>query len=699
MHHREGARSDDNEQAINKRLDFYQQTTKPLIERMKSELSKNAITIGTDKDSKSTSLYLYTKLQRIAPIHELLKIECQINPEKPVVNPGIKAISRFGIMSQLWQTGLDEYKAIEALQKNHKTNNFSFSLLGKEVFYLETAAEVSEVLKAKSTLGQVYRQFSLAAGLKHDFVATDIHESSAYRLADHKVNVWKLIHTSLSQALKEDKKRIEHLIDKYLNKIFLAEKTFDLDTTFDAFFTSFWSEYLLGSHISLESYQENRQSILTAMKHCFYNSKYKGIDPTGLSSLIYSYAVSDQLAEAKDKLNEFISKSTPDSLVHRFKSILETININEQLDLDEETITQIVADNAFDLIFEPDFLENVIYEALVSAIKENADLHEPKARKKVYDEGMQNGYLFPIRSRVLQEPVALADGTILPSGSTVYLNMKQAELYHSAGARRCVGQTYTHYFKEHFFNRLQSIDFKVKAITYPQERQTGDKSVPVSPERYQVSWRLKRDEAMRHLSFHDYKGSTFFDVLSLYKNPALNAQIVKQLTLKINRYLQKNELDLNDTVIGTSEVRGIPVASQVAADLQLPLYIIRKKGGYKMSDNEVFTESYSKGYGDPDEVELPIEQVKSLAGKKIIFLDDGLASGHSALACTKLLERNCTDDKEPAKVVMVLALLQHDYVKTDPKLSEHRLVKTLFDCRGRAPQPKEPEVVSQKGYN
>jgi len=36
-----------------------------------------------------------------------------------------------------------------------------------------------------------------------------------------------------------------------------------------------------------------------------------------------------------------------------------------------------------------------------------------------------------------------------------------------------------------------------------------------------------------------------------------------------------------------------------------------------------------------------------------------------------------------------MALLKHDYVKADPKLSEHRLVKTLFDCQSGSSEPKD----------
>lgn len=692
LQHRESERLDDNAKAIEKRLAFYRSTTQPLLDTIKEELKKRAITVNTNASVQATSLSLYTQLQRIPEVHEVLKAKVEEESPILVTNSSVRPIWAYSALSQFWQTG-STFSTIDGLQKGYATQNFSFSMLGRQVVYLETTPEVKAVLEARSDLGPVYRHFSIAAGLKHDFVATSSHDPSSYRLADSGVNIWKLIHNAFGLAVKRDKDRIEHLIDKHLDHTFFAEKTFDLDVTFDKFFCSFWSEYLFGPKVSVDRYMDERERILAAMKHCFYNNSFKSLDVTGLSSLLFSYGVRNEINQVKEKIKKFIEQSTPDSLVQRFKMTLDSLNKSEELGLSLETINEILADNIFDLIFEPDFLENVLYEALVTAVKENADLHDEKARKYVYSHGMKQGFLFPVRSRVLEESVTLADGTVLSAGSMVYLNLKKAGLYHSEGARRCVGQAYTHYFKEHFFNRLQAVEFKVKGITYPAERK-GSEEVPISPERYHVSWRLKRDEAMRHLPSHDYKGKKFFDVLSLHQKPDLNALMVRQCVLKINRFTQKHNLNLDDLVIVTPEVRGVPIASQVASQLGLPLYIIRKKGGYKMTASDVYTESYDKGYGDPDAVELPTKQIKELVGKKIVFIDDGIASGKSAMACIKLLEEHFAAGEEAATVPMILTLLKHDYTPVDPLLTQHSLVKTLFDCKSSAPTASLSEKSS-----
>lgn len=47
--------------------------------------------------------------------------------------------------------------------------------------------------------------------------------------------------------------------------------------------------------------------------------------------------------------------------------------------------------------------------------------------------------------------------------------------------------------------------------------------------------------------------------------------MVQQCVLKIKRFMQKNGLELKDIIIATLELRGIPIAAQVAQQLHRPL--------------------------------------------------------------------------------------------------------------------------------
>jgi len=68
---------------------------------------------------------------------------------------------------------------------------------------------------------------------------------------------------------------------------------------------------------------ETRAQLLQTMHYCFYNNYYKGLDPFGLSSYLYSFVVFKELNKAKEKIQTFIDHATSDSLVQHFKTALQ----------------------------------------------------------------------------------------------------------------------------------------------------------------------------------------------------------------------------------------------------------------------------------------------------------------------------------------------------------------------------------------
>ncbi|MDP3268334.1 MAG: hypothetical protein Q8M40_04730, partial [Legionella sp.] len=335
----------------------------------------------------ATSLYLYSRLQGITSLHAALpledKAEKKLNPHSE-----IKAIWATSVFSSLWKNPT-EYAAIAKLQNEYQTRNFTCSILGKRIAYLETPKEVTQILNAKTSLGWSYQHFSSAAGLHKEFVAQNKSHDNVH---------WKHIHNAMGDLLKKDATRIKSLIEKHVINCFLKEKNFELDLTFDHFFTGFWAEYLLGSKLALASYQETRQHVLEAMNYCFYNNSYKAFDPTGLTSYLSSFAVRGSLNKAREQMKQFIQQASSDSLIKRFESSIRKQYETEQIGISINEIDEMLLDILFDFFLIPDFLENVLYETLVNAITEHADLHVDKIRKQMYERGRDKGYLFPIRA-------------------------------------------------------------------------------------------------------------------------------------------------------------------------------------------------------------------------------------------------------------------------------------------------------------
>ena len=87
-----------------------------------------------------------------------------------------------------------------------------------------------------------------------------------------------------------------------------------------------------------------------------------------------------------------------------------------------------------------------------------------------------------------------------------------------------------------------------------------------------------------------------------------------------------------DKVAGI-EARGFVIGGALAKELGVGFVMIRKKGKLPF---KVEKETYMKEYG-PDVMEIHVDAVKQ--GEKILLIDDLIATGGSALAACRLIEK------------------------------------------------------------
>tara|TARA_B100000676_G_C18087359_1_gene856211 strand:- start:4921 stop:5427 length:507 start_codon:yes stop_codon:yes gene_type:complete len=121
------------------------------------------------------------------------------------------------------------------------------------------------------------------------------------------------------------------------------------------------------------------------------------------------------------------------------------------------------------------------------------------------------------------------------------------------------------------------------------------------------------------------KGILFYDISPLFNEPSVFKAVIEELKIKI-------ELWRPDALVGV-ESRGFLFAIPLALQMNIPFSMIRKKGKLP---GKIISEEYDLEYG------TDIIEIKSnafLSGERVVIIDDLLATGGTAAACTRLLEK------------------------------------------------------------
>lgn len=136
--------------------------------------------------------------------------------------------------------------------------------------------------------------------------------------------------------------------------------------------------------------------------------------------------------------------------------------------------------------------------------------------------------------------------------------------------------------------------------------------------------------------------------------------------------------DMNITSVFGLDARGFVFGPQIASALDIPFYMIRKKG--KLC-NAIVGDSYSKEYGGDGEDGKDVLTVsRSIASnpqalERCLIIDDLIATGGTLMASMNLLTSNGCTVVECACIVELLALAGGDLVrKTYPSTTVYTLM-------------------------
>jgi adenine phosphoribosyltransferase len=148
-------------------------------------------------------------------------------------------------------------------------------------------------------------------------------------------------------------------------------------------------------------------------------------------------------------------------------------------------------------------------------------------------------------------------------------------------------------------------------------------------------------------------GVNFFDICSIVEHPAAFAWTVNRFSVACG------ESDVEALV--SPDARGFLWGSAVSFAMRLPLHLARKPGKLP---GEIVTESYAYEYS---ETAISMQTGCELQGKRVMVLDDVLATGGTALAIVRLL---CSHFGVRAENILVGAVISLEFLGGSRALKE-----------------------------
>lgn len=136
---------------------------------------------------------------------------------------------------------------------------------------------------------------------------------------------------------------------------------------------------------------------------------------------------------------------------------------------------------------------------------------------------------------------------------------------------------------------------------------------------------MKWTHLLREIPDFPVPGVLFRDVLPVMADPSAWQEVLETLAVSVGA--------VRADAIVAPEARGFLIGAPLADRLNVGLVPVRKPGKLPAP---ILQEAYSLEYGDN---QLEIEANTALEGKRVLIVDDVLATGGTVAACARLAER------------------------------------------------------------
>ena len=175
---------------------------------------------------------------------------------------------------------------------------------------------------------------------------------------------------------------------------------------------------------------------------------------------------------------------------------------------------------------------------------------------------------------------------------------------------------------------------------------------------------LDLKQHIRNVKNFPIDGIEFKDITSLIETPHAFIKTCDELTRVTKKF--------GANMVASIESRGFIFAGTIARDLHLPFVLARKPGKLP---NETFQKSFDLEYGSTS-IEIQ-KNTKVEENQKIVIVDDLVATGGTAIACSEIFTENFNIKSEN---ILILSIIDLPELGGSRLISEKGyLIETLMD--------------------
>jgi adenine/guanine phosphoribosyltransferase-like PRPP-binding protein len=568
-------------------------------------------------------------------------------------------------------------KAIDYYKEVH--GNYYVNCFVKRFYVLTDKRIIGKVFRSSPRLTMLNRAFTNAHGMAHTIDSVEETDPT-----------WNIIHSSVKSTIlglgDTPISLLNEMFETHVRNSFTQKV--DILELFDEVFKRWFYIVFIGHEPEEQIGKRNaeevifydiRKSLLKTLNSTFYSNPFRTtpfigpwisshrriqhqLDIDKLQSFFHLYT--------KERVNVF-----PDSFYAQFKDrISSQVNIhyaNEDETFKENMTHQIFINNGLLTLLVYDFLHLMLKGAVVAKI-EKAVLKTEKTEHDIdtvlNDNDILNVYrknfLFRYRGRTLTKGVEYGD-TFIPRGSIVLADLVGAELFYSVGRRGCPGQAIARPMIKSFVQMLNKISFIVDDSDIHYGRNNDVDTPFIEGSAYGYAY--YRDQLVKSSLIPSRVGLNGIELRNLwhlYSDSNLLGMIQAWIQ-SIQKYFEWHGIQI-DTIIAP-EARALPLCSMFE---NTPIVVLTKTDKFGPTQ----TANYERGYADNiATIHLYETLVDTLKNKRIILIDDGIASGGTLNASIDLIESN-----SDSRVNAIAAIINHTYAETEPNITKRNIV-TMFD--------------------